>query len=109
MEVAKEVTRRDALKLAAGAAALGAALGMPRSALAMAARGEPATDIFIKLFYSGKLWRSVQLTAEEARQLGDNPGALTVKLFRGGTENVGSMNLTPDIQVKLRSFLKVSR
>ncbi len=105
----KEVTRRDALKLAAGAAALGAALGVPRSVLALEARGEPATDIFFKFYYSGKVWNSIQLTEEQSRQLGENPGALSIKLFRGGTESVGSTSLAPEVQLKLRSFLKVSR
>ncbi len=109
MEVGKEVTRRDALKLAAGAAALGAALGVPRSALAMAARGEPATDMFFKFYYSGKLWHSVQLTEEQTRQLGANPGALTIKLFRSGAEQVGSLALTQEVQIKLRSFIKGAR
>ncbi len=106
----KDVTRRDALKLAAGAAALGAALGVPRSALAMAARGEPATDMFFKFYYSGKFWHSVQLTEEQARQLGENPGALSIKLFRsGGTEAVGAMALTQEVQVKLRAMIKGAR
>ncbi len=105
----QEVNRRDALKLAAGAAALGAALGVPRSALAMAARGEPATDLFFKFYYAGKFWHTVQLTEEQARQLGDNPGNLTIKLFRGGTEQVGTLGLTPELQIKLRSFIKMSR
>ncbi len=105
----KEVNRRDALKLAAGAAALGAALGVPRSALAMAARGEPATDMFFKFYYAGKLWHSVQLTEEQTRELGGNPGALTIKLFRSGAEQVGSLSLAPEIQIKLRSMIKGAR
>ncbi len=105
----QEVNRRDALKLAAGAAALGAALGVPRSALAMAARGEPATDMFFKFYYSGKFWHSVQLTEDQVRQLGDNPGALSIKLFRGTAEQVGALSLTPEVQIKLRSFFKQSR
>ncbi len=105
----KEVNRRDALKLAAGAAALGAALGVPRSALAMAARGADATDRFFKFFYSGKLWHSVQLTEEQQRQLGANPGALTIKLFRGPAEQVGTLALTPEVQLKMRSFFKQAR
>ena len=105
----KDVTRRDALKLAAGAAALGAALGVPRSALAMAARGEPATDIFFKFYYSGKLWHSLPLSEEQGRQLGENPGALAIKLFRGGAENLGAVSLTPEVQVKIRAVYKMSR
>ncbi len=87
----KQVNRRDALKLAA------------------AARGEPATDMFFKFYYAGKFWHTVQLTEEQTRQLGENPGALTIKLFRGGAEQVGSLGLTPEVQIKLRSFLKMSR
>ncbi len=109
MEVGKEVTRRDALKLAAGAAALGAALGVPRSALAMAARGEDAYEFYFKFFYAGKFWRSVQLSEQEAKQLGENPGALSIKLFRGGAENLGSLSLTPDVQIKLRAAFKQTR
>ncbi len=101
----KEVNRRDALKLAAGAAALGAALGVPRSALAMGALGE---KIFIKFYYAGKLWHGVELTEEQVRQLGENPAALTIKLFRGGAEQVGSLGLTQEVQIKLRSY-KMSR
>ncbi len=105
----KEVSRRDALKLAAGAAALGAALGVPRSALAMAARGEMATDMFFKFYYAGKLWHSIQLTEEQQRQLGANPGALSIKLFRSGAEQIGSLALAPEIQIKLRSMIKGAR
>lgn len=113
MEVRKEVNRRDALKLAAGAAALGAALGVPRSVLALEAKGGPAAEfgekIFLKFYYSGKLWNSLQLTDEQARQLGDSPGALAIKLFRGASETLGATSFTPEVQVKIRSFLKVSR
>jgi len=105
----RDVTRRDALKLAAGAAALGAALGVPRSALAMAARGEFGEKIFFKFYYSGKLWHTVELTDEQAKQLGDNPGALSLKLFRGGPEAVGTVSLTPEIQLKLRAMFKGPR
>ena len=105
----KEVTRRDALKLAAGAAALGAALGVPRSALAAAARGEPAYEFYFKLFFSGKLWQSVLLTEEQAKALAENPGALTLKLTKDGNQELGSMGLTPEVQLKLRSFLKGGR
>ncbi len=109
MEVGKEVNRRDALKLAAGAAALGAALGVPRAALALEARGEFGEKIFFKFYYAGKLWHSVSLTDEQAQDLSTNPGALSIKLFRGATETVGATPLAPEVQLKLRSFLKVSR
>ena len=108
MEVGKEVTRRDALKLAAGAAALGAALGIPRSALALAARGEPAQAFLMKLWFQGKLLQTVQMTEEQSRLIGANPGALTVKIH-GGPTQLGAMSLTPDIQLKLRAFYKPAR
>ncbi len=105
-----EISRRDALRLASGAVALGAALGIPRTALAMAAEGRDAYEFTFKFWLAGKWLQSVPLTEEQGKLVAGDPGSLSIKLYRGAAEQLGALTLPTELQIKLRSFAgKVDR
>lgn len=107
-----DVSRRDALKLAAGAAALGASLGIPRAALALSAEGAPAYEFYLKFYQAGRLVQSVPMNAELSELMATSPGSVVGKFWRSPTEVVGSVSIPPEVQLKFRAAnttLKISR
>ncbi len=101
----RDVTRRDALKLASGAVALGAALGIPRAALALSAEGGAAYEFYLKIYKLDATvpLQSLSISEDVARLMAENPGTIRMKFFRTAKEELGTITLPAEVQARLRN------